>query len=1220
MGVTIDSLDIQIKSSAGSATENIERLAGALDTLNQSAKVTKVINSLGRLNTALGNMRANSGVMGQLSSLAKSLRGLASLPKLSGLASAITQLKKLPGIMADINPSELATFSLRMRELAAALAPLATQIDKVGAGFARLPARISQIVTGTNRMIKANNQAASAAKKHGEGINSLSLNLATGFANFQNMAGILNQVRDAFIAAMQPAIEWDGIKYQFGKTFGEQADEYYDAVSRITDALYINKQTFMENAAMAGSMLIGFGVDRKDARDMGIGYTELAYDIWAAFNNVYKTLDGADGAMAAVRSAIAGEVEPIRRAGFTIIESTLEQTAANHGLEISMAKATEAQKSYLRYLTLIDQAHAKGIVGTFANEMVTAEGLLRTLAQQMTTLAQAIGSLFLPILAKVLPYIQAFIELLIEAVHWVAALFGITIQKVDWSGFKTGAAGLDDMAEGADAADKALGGAAKKAKKLKDYTMGFDELNIIKPDTDTGGAGAGGAGVGGAGGFEGFDVDQLWDDSILNNASKKIDEIKEKIKDLLPGIALVAAGLLAWKFGPALFSGIKTVLGFLKDLRLGLKGASFAPMTASFAKFSGEIMKFAGVLAGNKLLSGGLIPKIIGPTATLSSSIAGIAAFVAAIGALALGFVDVYTKSENFRNGLSALASMVAGVFRAILDGLSWFKGEWDAYWSGVGDIIPPGLKTAVDALDLSIGDLLITAGGLALFGPWGLAIEGAVLAIKAIGAATQEAIPQIDVLGEGISDITKEKVGPFIESMNDLNSTLSLIDWGNSIVSEEDVANVAAKLKTITNTILSELDADKNEALQKLDPLKNVMGEEQVAALQAKITASYDKQKAAVEAGETEINSILATAKAEGRAITEEEAARIEEIQRQMKETGIQYLSESETESNLILQRLKDNAVALSAEQAASVIQSALTAKNETIRAANEQYNGIALEAQRMLDTGTITKAEYDEIIAAAKKAKDDTVTKAEEQYNEIYETANDGMGEYKGMVDKETGEIKSKWDKFCEDTSERMSTLWGDIKEDWSEGWENLKQGWSDFQKEFGRGWKNFWNGIGNFFISAWNGILDGIENAINWIIDGLNSFSVDIPATPFSKAVHIGFDIDPVSFGRVPMLPYYAEGGFPDVGQMFIAREAGPELVGRMGSRNAVANNDQIVAGVSAGVYQAVVQALTETRRGDQAVNVYLDGKQIYSSVKRQEAERGVTLMGNQLGYSY
>lgn len=67
----------------------------------------------------------------------------------------------------------------------------------------------------------------------------------------------------------------------------------------------------------------------------------------------------------------------------------------------------------------------------------------------------------------------------------------------------------------------------------------------------------------------------------------------------------------------------------------------------------------------------------------------------------------------------------------------------------------------------------------------------------------------------------------------------------------------------------------------------------------------------------------------------------------------------------------------------------------------------------------------------------------------------------------------------------------------------------------------------------------------------------------------------------------VPGLATGGFPSMGQMFIAREAGPELVGTIGGRNAVVNNNQIVESVSAGVYKAVREAMGSGNRGDKIV---------------------------------
>jgi hypothetical protein len=101
-------------------------------------------------------------------------------------------------------------------------------------------------------------------------------------------------------------------------------------------------------------------------------------------------------------------------------------------------------------------------------------------------------------------------------------------------------------------------------------------------------------------------------------------------------------------------------------------------------------------------------------------------------------------------------------------------------------------------------------------------------------------------------------------------------------------------------------------------------------------------------------------------------------------------------------------------------------------------------------------------------------------------------------------------------------------------------------------------------------------------------------------------------------------FASGGWPDEGQMFIAREAGPELVGQIGRRTAVANNDQIVEGIAGGVRNAnsdVVSALYAAASqivravNDKDTSVTLDGQRVSESVTRNQnrANRmyGVTL---------
>lgn len=80
------------------------------------------------------------------------------------------------------------------------------------------------------------------------------------------------------------------------------------------------------------------------------------------------------------------------------------------------------------------------------------------------------------------------------------------------------------------------------------------------------------------------------------------------------------------------------------------------------------------------------------------------------------------------------------------------------------------------------------------------------------------------------------------------------------------------------------------------------------------------------------------------------------------------------------------------------------------------------------------------------------------------------------------------------------------------------------------------------------------------------------------------------------------FFARGGFPESGQMFVAREAGPELVGRIGRRTAVANNDQIVQGIASAVRGAMSGVNGPSAGGTTRITVQnvLNGKAIGESV--------------------
>lgn len=88
-------------------------------------------------------------------------------------------------------------------------------------------------------------------------------------------------------------------------------------------------------------------------------------------------------------------------------------------------------------------------------------------------------------------------------------------------------------------------------------------------------------------------------------------------------------------------------------------------------------------------------------------------------------------------------------------------------------------------------------------------------------------------------------------------------------------------------------------------------------------------------------------------------------------------------------------------------------------------------------------------------------------------------------------------------------------------------------------------------------------------------------------------------------------YAGGGLPSQGQMFVAREAGPELVGTLGGHTAVMNNNQIVASVSDGVYHAVAAAMSQftgqMNGGTPNITVYVGGRQVTDVVVEEVNQR-------------
>ncbi len=700
-------------TDASNATRSVGKLVGSLSKLKEVGSVTSIGNSLTKLSASLKSLdKVNvDDVAPQIERIAAAVAPLSAI-KAGGFGTMVNSMAKIGKVTADLDEAKIAAFAEKIQKLNAVLEPLSNKMTTIQAGL-----------RGINSSARS---AGSGVKQMGEDVDGATVNMAGFIYIVQEAVQWIQAAVQKFSEFMNAAIEWDGIAARFGRGFGSQAQETYEWIQRLNEEMGINIQQFMQYSSIYATMLTGFGVEAKDAREMALGYTELTYDIWAGYNDVYKTFEEASEA---VKSALSGEVEPIRRAGFTIIESTLQQTAANHGLNISLEKATEAEKSYLRYLTLVNQAQSQGLIGTYAKELNTGEGLMRTFSQQLKSLAQAFGSLFLPILVRVMPVLQAFVKLLTEAVHWIAGLFGVKIQEVNFSNFEDGAGAIDNVAQSATGAGDALGDAAKAAKELKNATLGIDELNVISPPSASGaGGGSGGAGgAGGGSGFDSLDIESLWDESIFKDIQDHADAIKAKLEAWLPVIGTIAGALgaltltsLIKNIGEAIaemnvlqkiFSsvaivGIEAILVFAfadnyleSGNLLNLVGEALVTAGAGYLLFkawgAGGIALSLGVSIVAQLIA--LETSLADGTVTLSSPEAWIQGiftmFTGALGGLILSKYTAFFPKEGFVIGLAVSASLVLSTLRmGAIDSGEIESGSLESWILELGSVLTAGL------------------------------------------------------------------------------------------------------------------------------------------------------------------------------------------------------------------------------------------------------------------------------------------------------------------------------------------------------------------------------------------------------------------------------------------------------------------------------------------------------------------------------------------------
>jgi hypothetical protein len=559
--VDITSLSVEISAESQGAELNIDKLAAAISNLRTKGNVAKVCSSLDKLSASISALKSASTGLDGLSKITSFMNGLAnvdltqsakgirsvanalnkissvnlgnmdflglgskmnslknglspissisdsSIKSLRGVSSAINSIAKIPSITKKLDSKTLDDFAEVCKKVASAISPLASKLDKVGRSFSSLPSKIKSAVNSTTRFSSANQKASTSLSS-----------LASQLETIKKRAAQLVSLK-AIATYLANAVTKFNDFYEatdlFNNAMGELSGQATELINKMESLLGIDPTEAMTNIATIQSLATSFGLASDKAYILSKNLTQLAYDESSYWNKDTATT------FTAIASAISGELEPIRRLGVDLSQARLQQELLALGFNKQVSSLSQADKAVLRYIAIMKQT--TNIQGNLAQTISSPANMVRILKSEISQLAKAVGQLLYPAFKAILPVLIAAVDLIKEFVVSLASVFGQKIEFTDFSKTQKDIGGvtsaMDDTADATKAA----------AKAAKDYTMGFDELNIIDPSQNSGSSGSGSGGA--AGNLLG-DVDLSQYDMFKDYAGSAVDEIKAKLKSL----------------------------------------------------------------------------------------------------------------------------------------------------------------------------------------------------------------------------------------------------------------------------------------------------------------------------------------------------------------------------------------------------------------------------------------------------------------------------------------------------------------------------------------------------------------------------------------------------------------------------------------------------------------------------------------------------------------
>ena len=1213
-------------------SQKLSNLADSLSKLNgiRDLKISSSIgNQLSAISTAVNSVQDTSG--SKLEALANGLRPLSELGK-SQMGSFINQLKKLPEVISELDKADIGKFADQMARLSAAMKPFADEMQTVSAGFSSFPSRIQRVITSSAQY----NNAMQNARTQTNG-----LGLAIKGLKFSVIAYAFRKVASFLDYAITKAGEYQEDLNLFTVSMGEYAEEAYRYAQQVSEVMGIDPAEWMRNQGVFNTIISGFGVAADKAAFMSKNLTQLGYDIASFYNISFSD------AMQKVQSGIAGELEPLRRLGYDLSVARLQQEALNLGITKSISAMTQAEKAQLRYYAMMTQVTQ--VQGDMARTLENPTNMLRVLKAQLEQVARAIGNLFIPILTKVLPVLIAFTKALREIIAAIAALFGVTLEEPEWkNGFSNAAMGSGDIADN-------LSNATDSAKELKRYLAGFDELNVLPDQTKS----ASGGGIGGIGGGD-LGIDLPGYDFLANAVSKNIDMwqkkfepfvnfVKENLKDILATVTSIGAGILAWKVSKDFLTALK----MLKDLRpknlkfsidfpvLGLSMfladmreferylRDFMDNGATFQNVAGMISEFSGMVGDAFIVLGHV-------------KLGGALKVVQGIGEIVAAIKDISDNGVNWDNALTAvrgLTNLAIGIevltgnikaagWTVAIQGLTTVVRELATNW----EAIKQGDWSGVDKVTLIIGGLEVL-GGLAVALDWFFKLKGISNAGESVTAVQQvtEATSGLETatgnlspklsglaknLGLGVVVMAEVAAGAviFVGAIAILGWELGKVKdaWQPVIDNAGTVAiavGVGAGLLAVIGVACYALGSLGGAVALNIGIGTLILLELGVAAALF-LAEIWGIGKALDEIGQAwqpvlDNGETIATGIGLGTALL----------------VGIGVVTAALGVATVATAGLLPVAIGLGTAILVELAVAFVAFTESLIAVADEINNNLSPALRRLnpklpvlksdMYDFTVYMTDFAEAVSLYTKSMgkvtwDSIVTGFQRLFarNPIGSLANDVNGIY---TDVSTLNAKLTLANPELVLAVQLMTSYVDLMNQLqvlvqkghdasglpSDMFTNMRNVGTNLVTGFVAGIdsmrislsdriSSITLSISNSFANAANSACYSIQRIIRQLMEIPGSFGISMEVSAYGSGIQA-----------------YADGGFVDEGQLFIAREAGTEMVGSIGRRTAVANNDQIVEGITYGVREA---------NDDVVTAIYAVAQQIIGAMQEQNNGNG------------